>query len=206
MTGRIIYIEGPDRTGKSTLAKALAEHYGAEPERLPYKFDCHNAPHGTWMEKIQTRIEFLKDNELHLQERILPAFQKGETVVCDRSPLSSSVYGAQDLQYAPDLGQALMLQDLLQMGSLEYSKKLHEGGVRSKDMYYFVLMAPMDKLAERRDLTEGDPFEMTDVQVGVHEAYKEFVTHAKLSEVSVIGLDATKPVEELVEQIVSHVS
>lgn len=92
-----IVLDGPDGTGKSTLAKALVSAlpgaiYTAEPTDSPtgrhiraLLKDADN--HQTAMLPL-----FLQDRQEHIRDMILPCYRRGETVVCDRYKYSTVCY------------------------------------------------------------------------------------------------------------------
>lgn len=103
-TGLFIVIEGIDGTGKSTQAKML-EHalkqagktviLDREPSDGPYgKILRDSATTGRLSPQEELDL-FHKDRKHHLDEIILPALQRGETVILDRYYFSTMAYQGQ---------------------------------------------------------------------------------------------------------------
>lgn len=92
-----IALDGPDGTGKTTLARALAGAlknaiYTAEPtdSATGKKIrELLKAPDSGGREILAL---FLQDRREHIEAQILPALQGGATVVCDRYKYSTVCY------------------------------------------------------------------------------------------------------------------
>lgn len=104
MKGLFIALEGPDGSGKSTIAKLLADYL--EKNKIPHILT--REPGGTGIgEKIRDLILDKKNTNMsdqteallyaasrsqHVDEKILPSLKEGKTVICDRFVLSSLAY------------------------------------------------------------------------------------------------------------------
>jgi dTMP kinase len=103
-TGLFIVIEGIDGTGKSTQAKML-EHalkqagktviLDREPSDGPYGKILRDSATTGRLSPQQELDLFHKDRKHHLDEIILPALQRGETVILDRYYFSTMAYQGQ---------------------------------------------------------------------------------------------------------------
>ena len=102
---RLITVEGCDRFGKSTLARALARrlintaHHvelTAEPGGTPLAdgarqlFSLHS-PHESWCPESELFLVSAARTQ-HLLHRIIPALKAGSWVICDRFTDSTRVY------------------------------------------------------------------------------------------------------------------
>ena len=118
-----IVIDGPDGTGKTTVAEALASRlrgYVAEQREIDssYPFtgvtstrEPHTKRVREWLSdsSVSARellIVFAHDRDLHLREVVEPALARGEIVVCDRYTYSTVAY--QTLHNPPELVEALV--------------------------------------------------------------------------------------------------
>lgn len=103
--GKLIVVEGPDLSGKTTQRDKIAEDL----KRLGVEVVISREPGGTpFAEKIRDLCKLPLDGEpkhsmtelllnyasrhQHLQEVIIPALKRGAVVVCDRYHLSSGVF------------------------------------------------------------------------------------------------------------------
>ena len=97
--GRFISFEGIDGSGKSTQARLLAERLGAvltrEPggsrgaEEIRQLLVAGDA--GRWSAETEILL-FTAARRDHIERVILPALERGQTVVCDRFADSTRVY------------------------------------------------------------------------------------------------------------------
>lgn len=138
--GFFIVIEGIDGTGKSTLAAALAAALREEGRTVLQTFEPTHGPHGRRLRQMavsgrdavtadeETEL-FIADRREHLEQEILPALRRGETVIVDRYYYSTMAYqGARGVDpkkieaahrtFAPE-------PDLLVLLDLEVAEALH---------------------------------------------------------------------------------
>jgi dTMP kinase len=128
-TGFLLVIEGIDGAGKSTVSKALAEHWRAMGFSVT---QSHEPTSGKWGTQIRESAQsgrlaldeelelFLKDRAEHVETLIRPRLAGGELVIVDRYYLSTAAYqgarGAdpeailvQNEQFAPKPDLVLLL-------------------------------------------------------------------------------------------------
>jgi dTMP kinase len=112
----MIVIEGPDGSGKTTLATALAEKIGAKLTREPF-FDTTRtlllADSGA--SPAELAIAMAHDRHQHMR-LLAPALARGATIVCDRYVLSTLVYQHEALASLPNRDAIL---SFLTMGARE---------------------------------------------------------------------------------------
>lgn len=95
-----IAIDGPDGTGKTTLAKMLTEVLKNRGQNALYTFEPTHSPTGKQIrEIIKSSADpaivldlFLKDRGDHIENFIIPTLAEGKTIVCDRYKLSTICY------------------------------------------------------------------------------------------------------------------
>lgn len=99
----LITIDGPDGTGKTTVARALADKLGAV-----FTAEPTDSPLGTRIRALLKRGGvsagemtdlFVQDRAAHVESFLLPHIREGKTVVCDRYRYSTVCY--QHLQGEP---------------------------------------------------------------------------------------------------------
>lgn len=101
MSGRFIVIEGPDGSGTTLHTSLLAERLRSEGIDVVQTCEPTSGPIGLFIRehlKKQTlpsdalQILFTADRAYHLQNEVLPALERGATVISDRYWLSTVVY------------------------------------------------------------------------------------------------------------------
>ncbi len=142
-TGLFIVIEGIDGTGKSTQAKMLERALQEAGKTVILDREPSDGPYGKILRDSATtgRLSpqeeldlFHKDRKHHLDEVILPALQRGETVILDRYYFSTMAYQGQrgfdpqeiretNLRFAPN-------PDILFILDLEVDQARERIGVR----------------------------------------------------------------------------
>lgn len=201
MNGKFIVFEGPDGTGKSTIAKIIYNRLININKKAIYVYDPGYTEIGN---KIRDILLDRKNNnicattELLLycasraqltKEVICPALKEGKIVLCDRYTLSTYVY-----QSLTGNWQDEELKSVLQFGS--------ENIVPD---YQFVFFAPLeickrrmyeiDKIPDRLESKSDDFFRK------IHKRYED--VYEKLYNTNNIKIDATKSIEEIIEEIIS---
>jgi dTMP kinase len=114
MQGKLISIEGPDGTGKSTLALGLRNELGARGIDAILTREPGDGPVGPQIRQVLldgadidqwTEVFlFLADGRQHVEGLSRPALEKGQWVVCDRYLDSTIVYQG----YGRDLDVGLL--------------------------------------------------------------------------------------------------
>lgn len=108
--GKFIAFEGPDLTGKTTQAAALAEHLGhdtvlltREPGGTPLGQQLRQMIlHGGHLTLPTEALLFAADRADHVANVIRPALEAGHTVICDRYIDSSRAYQSWGPDALPD--------------------------------------------------------------------------------------------------------
>ena len=104
MKGYFITLEGPDGSGKSTVAKKIVEKLTAdgyevvhtrEPGGIEISEDIRNIildPKNTMMDAKTEALLYAASRRQHLVERVFPAVNAGKIVICERFVDSSLAY------------------------------------------------------------------------------------------------------------------
>lgn len=103
-----ITFEGPDGSGKSTVIKEIYEYLRSsrdvlmtrEPGGIPVSEKIRDIVLNDNMDSRTEALLFAASRSQHLVEKILPALQSGQLVLCDRFIDSSLIYQG----YARDIG------------------------------------------------------------------------------------------------------
>ena len=106
MPGLYIILEGIDGTGKSTVARLLAESLRAQGREVVLTGEPTDAPCGKLIRerladrKLKTTAQewlglFVADRRLHIDNVVKPALAAGKVVIQDRSMYSTLVYQGQ---------------------------------------------------------------------------------------------------------------
>jgi len=193
MTCRFIVFEGPDGSGTTTLANAIAERLHAEGKEVLLTQEPTNGEHGQKIraslageEKIQPEEMqklFCADRAEHVSAVIQPALHEGKIVVSDRYVPSTLIYGE----------VAGVSRELLE--------KWNEG-FPVPDLTVFAL--PSFEICWERVKERGnqDAFEKEQFQKKIHEGYVRYAAEYP----DVLVIDTSKEVEECVEEILHMLS
>lgn len=127
--GKFIALEGPDGSGQSTqvekLGKYLAQLHRQDPKNFPpvhvTKEPSTSFIGGLIREALRERWKhgpkygallmqafFVADRAHHLEHEVIPALEKGYTVICDRYAFSTIAYGAAE---NPNLWNCLVVMN-----------------------------------------------------------------------------------------------
>jgi len=197
--GLFVVLEGPDKSGKSTQARLLAEALRARGLTVLHTRE----PGGTsvaegvravllnpqlTIDPVAELFLYEASRAQHVAEKIRPALARGETVLCERFTMSSEVY-----------------QGLARGLGLKITRALNQaatGGL--KPDLTIVLDMPVEQFDSRDRHRELDRLEREHVsfRVAVRKGYRKL---AKSSPRTVL-LDATKPAADLHRLILARVA
>lgn len=169
--GKFITFEGCDGCGKSTQLKLLSEYLTSN--GIPHVF-TREPGGGKISEAIREILLNGKNSEMtdeceallyaasraqHLRDRVQPALEKGELVICDRYVDSSFAYQA----YARGLG-------------MEFVQKINHFALEqfSPDVTLFIDLTPEEAFARKHGAEENDRMEQAGMSFHrrVYEGYK----------------------------------
>jgi len=186
MSGRFIVLEGPDGSGTTMHVALLTERLRNSGVDVVQTCEPTNGPIGRFIrenlkqQKLSPealQLLFTADRAEHIQKDLLPALERGATVISDRYWLSTVVYG-----------EALGIPT----DGLGYMNKTF----RQPDVQV-VLLPPFEVCQERlgqrqeRDILEGDS-----LQKKVYDAYVKYAVHYGIP-----VIDSSGPIEDTAAMI-----
>ena len=198
MRGLFITLEGPDGSGKSTMAGLIGEYL----KEQGVDHVITREPGGTAIgEKIRgiiidreninmgpetEALLFAASRAQHVHEKILPSVEEGKVVVCDRFLLSSLAYQG--------VGRGLGIQEV---------KAINEFGLRgmAPDLILFFHVDPEVTLL-RKTKEGGDRLE-EEGGAFHREVYEGYMTLLEMYPDNVVIIDAEKSVEEVYAQTIA---
>lgn len=196
MKGLFIVLEGPDGSGKSTMAKRILKYL----ENNKQQVELVREPGGTRIsEKVR---EIILDNENKemkatteallyaasraqlVGEKIKPFLEEGKTIVCERFVYSSLVYQG--------IGRKLGIDNI---------KMINDFGLQGvkPDIVLFFDINPEKALKRKTDIGGGDRLEQEDISFhkAVFNGYKEVINRYPQT----ILIDADRTKEEIFKDI-----
>ncbi|MBU5313206.1 dTMP kinase [Tissierella carlieri] len=201
MRGLFIALEGPDGSGKSTIIKLIGNYL----KDKGIEFVMTREPGGTLIgEEIRHIVLDEKNTGIsdeteallyaaargqHVHEKILPSLKEGKLVLCERFVLSSLAYQG--------VGRGL---------GIEKVKAINDFAIRGvyPDLILFFHVDPEVTLERKTGNQGGDRLEQegNDFHRTVYEGYMELL---KLYPKNIKVIDATKSIEEVLEQSIKEV-
>ena len=200
MRGKFITLEGPDGSGKSTMMN-LIDQYLAEKginhvvTREPGGTDIGEKIRSVIVDRENTNMGpetetllFAASRAQHVHEKIIPALQAGQTVVCDRFLLSSLAYQG--------VGRGL---------GIEQVKAINDFGLRGiyPDLILFFHVDPeitlLRKTKEGADRLEA---EGGNFHRGVYQGYMNLMEKYPKN---IVVVDASRTIEEVYNQTIKAI-
>ena len=196
MKGLFITFEGPDGSGKTTVATAVCERLQAlgyevvhtrEPGGIDIAEQIRNVilkPENTAMDGKTEALLYAASRRQHLVERVFPAVKAGKIVICERfldSSLAYQGYGRQ-LGFDEVLGINLFAIDNTYPDATIYLDIDEQAG--------------LDRLKDR-DFKDRLDQESIDFHHRVKEGYKKVLETFK-DRIEIV--DASKPLEEVIQE------
>lgn len=195
MKGYFITFEGPDGSGKSTVAKKICEKLMAdgyevvhtrEPGGIEISEEIRNIildPKNTAMDAKTEALLYAAARRQHLVERVFPAVEQGKIVICERFLDSSLAYQG--------FGRKLGMQEVLDVNLFAIDNTY-------PDMTIYLDVDEqigLDRLKNRsfKDRLDQESIDFHHrVSQGYKEVLKKFADRIKV-------IDASKSLEEVVE-------
>ncbi len=198
--GLFISIEGPDGSGKSTQIKLIKEFLND----IGMEAILTREPGGTVIsEKIRQIILDKEHIEMdpmteallyaasraqHVAEVIKPGLQSGKTVICDRFVDSSIAYQG----YGRHLGDAVRI--------------INEYAVAGC-MPDITFLLKVDPSVGKDRIKEEEQDRLENEKLDFHNTvFKGYLELEEIYKDRIIGIDATKNIDEISNQIVSHIN
>lgn len=195
MKGLFVTIEGPDGSGKSTVAQALK----ARLDQAGIDYCMTREPGGTAIaEKIRAIILDVDNEEMdarceallyaasraqHTEKLIIPSLKEGKLVISDRYMLSSIAYQGAGRELGVDIVEKV---NLFATQHLE------------PDLILFLDVDPITVLKRKAARAEQDRLELAgdDFHNRVYQGYQQAMKKAK----NVVIIDAKKSPEEVIDK------
>lgn len=196
MKGLFIVIEGPDGSGKSTMAKKIGEYFQAKGKEIEFTRE----PGGTRIsEKIREIILDKNNSEMdykteallyaaaraqHVNEKIIPWLNVGKIVISERFVYSSLVYQG--------IGRGLGIEEIKKINDFATS------GLEP-DLVLFFDINPEDALKRKLALSSGDRLENENISFHrlVYEGYKKITEYYP----KIITIDATRTIDDIFHEV-----
>lgn len=189
MKGLFIVLEGPDGSGKSTMASMIAEYLKDKGHDIVFTRE----PGGTEIgEKIRDIILDNNNTEMadtteallyaaaraqHVSEKIKPVLESGKTIISERFVYSSLVYQG--------IGRKLGVENV---------KMINDFGIQGlePDIVLFFDIDPEKALNRKIKIDGGDRLEVEDISFhrSVFEGYKTLIKEC--SQIKTIDAERTK--------------
>ncbi|OAP61704.1 thymidylate kinase [Fonsecaea erecta] len=191
--GRLIVVEGLDRSGKSSQCQRIFERFQSEGLKVRYvKFPDRTTPTGQMINSYLTGQDQQDDHSIHLIfsanrweviKSISSDLMSGINVIVDRYSFSGAVYSA--AKQNPDL-------------SLEWAWS-PEIGLLKPDLLIFLDISSAD--AAKRGGYGAERYEKEEMQSRVRGLFKKLF--ARLDGVAVHQVDAGRTMDEVTAEILS---
>lgn len=203
MSGLFITLEGPEGSGKTTVANMVLETLKKEGyevlyTREPGGIDIAEQIRRVILDKNNTKMDakteallYAASRRQHLVEKVMPALEAGQIVICDRFVDSSLVYQG--------VGRGLGIEAVYQMNLFAIEDVM-------PDLTIFFDVKPEVGLARiaadgNREVNRLD-LESLDFHHKVYDGYVEVAKHFKDR---IITVDASLPVTVVYEKVLALV-
>lgn len=194
--GLFITFEGPDGSGKTTVSTAVCLRLAGEGYNLQYTREPGGSkiaeeirdvildPANTAMDARTEALLYAASRRQHLVEKVIPALNKGITVISDRFIDSSLAYQG----YARGIGMDAVY---------DINRFAVEGHMPDKTIYLDVdAETGLKRINAHRDYLDRLDQESLDFHQKVHEGYQKVIEKYKDR---MIIIDASRDVNEVIE-------
>lgn len=196
MKGLFITLEGPDGSGKSTVARLLADYLREkgydvlttrEPGGTKISEDIRNIildTKNTNMSYVTEALLYAASRAQHVYQKIKPAKEEGKIIICERFVLSSLVYQG--------IGRGLGIENV---------KAINDFAIQGvePDITLFFDIPPEVGLKRKNRRDRGDRLEREKLEFH-KQVYEGYLSLIKLYEGKIILIDATKTKEDIFQQ------
>ena len=190
MFGKIISIDGPSNTGKSTICENISRYPQFEYIKESGRRVKHPRPSTNLEEEILNQIFYFKEEEKRIEEAYNLASQ-GKFVILDRSVLSilSIAYAFEKVGKYQAFSNAKALYE-------KFNEKMI-----SPDMYIFLEAKPID-LQKRNKSVKLPPSWMNDTFIGYQIEFNRNISN-KLNN-SFILSTSDRQIDDLINEIINY--
>lgn len=202
MKGIFITFEGPDGSGKTTQIKLLEKYfkengYDILITREPGGTDISEQvrsvildKNNTEMDRITEALLYAASRAQHVAQVIKPALLKGKAIICDRFVDSSIVYQG--------IGRNL---------GIDFVKGINDMATQGiePDITFLMKISPNEALGRKFSSDECNRLDMEKLEFH-NEVYEGYLELENLYPKRIIGIDATRSIEEICDEIINIVS
>lgn len=162
MRGLLIAVEGIDGAGKTTIANHLCDFLSKKGYKCVVLKEPSESIYGKMIKSLKSRPDpetemelFLKDREMDVKDRILPALEEGKIVIMDRYYYSNIAY-----QSARGL-------------NADRIRELNEGIAPKPDLVILLDLSPSKALERIKNREKISIFEEKDYLENVRQKFRE---------------------------------
>ncbi|MCC6028492.1 MAG: dTMP kinase [Archaeoglobus sp.] len=162
MRGLLIAVEGIDGAGKTTIANHLCDFLSKKGYKCVVLKEPSESIYGKMIKSLKSRPDpetemelFLKDREMDVKDRILPALEEGKIVIMDRYYYSNIAY-----QSARGL-------------NADRIRELNEGIAPKPDLVILLDLSPSKALERIKNREKLSIFEEKDYLENVRQKFRE---------------------------------
>ncbi len=197
MKGLFITLEGPDGSGKSTIARFLADYLKEkgydvvttrEPGGTKISEDIRDIildNNNTNMSYVTEALLYAASRAQHVSQKIRPAIEAGKIIICERFVLSSLVY-----------------QGIARGLGIEKVKEINDFAIQGvePDLILFFDIPPDIALRRKTRKNQGDRLERE--KLDFHErVYEGYLSLMEIYKDKIELIDATKTKDDTFEQV-----
>jgi len=209
MKNKFYTFEGPEGSGKTTIIKKVAEKLLAddievittrEPGGVKKAEEIRDFIMKYDHDKISEAFLYSTARRIHIEEKIIPALERGGLILCDRFVDSSLAYQG----YANANGEDEVLYDNIKLIN-KIATTINDKEIKPSKTFYFdidpVVSLKRIKKDSDREVNRFDLKELSYHQK-VCEGYKKII--ASDNERFII-IDATKSVDEITKEVYEYI-
>ncbi|WIV12320.1 dTMP kinase [Proteiniborus sp. MB09-C3] len=196
MKGLFITLEGPDGSGKSTIARFLADYIKEkgydvittrEPGGTKISEDIRDIildNNNTSMSYVTEALLYAASRAQHVSQKIRPAIDEGKVIICERFVLSSLVYQG--------IGRGL---------GIEKVKEINDFAIQGvePDLILFFDIPPEIAIRRKTKKNQGDRLEREKLDFH-RKVYEGYLSLMEVYEGKIKTIDATKTKNDTFQQ------
>lgn len=197
MKGLFITLEGPDGSGKSTIARLLADYLKEkdydvvttrEPGGTKISEDIRDIildTNNTNMSYVTEALLYAASRAQHVSQKIRPAIESGKVIICERFVLSSLVY-----------------QGIARGLGIEKVKEINDFAIQgiNPDLILFFDIPPDVALKRKTKKNQGDRLEREKLEFH-KKVYEGYLSLIDIYKEKINLIDATKTKHNTFQQV-----